>query len=211
MSLLSDNGFINDSAEPTSDTINGKTVQRLWYAAWTSIAHRAYSRVSHVRNPTYVGCTVCPEWKSAEAFRRWHIEHYVEGYHLDKDILSGGNKIYSPSTCMYVPQQINKLFNNHSAARGNLPQGVYWNVQAGKFKAALKVDGKLKYLGLFDDARLAFIAYLTEKLPHMRSVLDSVPSVGSRVSDELLRAHMNVVAAEGLSLLDTYKETSSCE
>lgn len=43
--------------------------------------------------------------------------------HLDKDILYPGNKVYSPYTCLLVPQYINVLFINKTNERG-LPNGI---------------------------------------------------------------------------------------
>lgn len=34
---------------------------------------------------------------------------HMEGWHLDKDILLKGNKVYSPETCAFVPAKINSL------------------------------------------------------------------------------------------------------
>lgn len=44
-------------------------------------------------------------------------------YHIDKDILYPGNKIYCPDTCLLVPQRINMLFLNKPNKRG-LPNGI---------------------------------------------------------------------------------------
>jgi hypothetical protein len=47
---------------------------------------------------------------------------------LDKDILYKGNKIYSPDTCVFVPQEINALFVKNDANRGDLPIGVFYTL-----------------------------------------------------------------------------------
>ena len=33
--------------------------------------------------------------------------HYREDWHLDKDLLFKGNKVYSPETCVFIPREIN--------------------------------------------------------------------------------------------------------
>ncbi|WP_128598936.1 hypothetical protein [Pantoea rodasii] len=62
-------------------------------------------------NVRYKNVSVCDEWKtSSDAFVEWSVKEYVTGWHLDKDMLSGVSKIYSPETCMYVPREVNALY-----------------------------------------------------------------------------------------------------
>lgn len=52
------------------------------------------------------------------------IKTLMEKYwHLDKDILVAGNKIYSPETCLFVPNRINSLLIR-GVKTGPLPLGV---------------------------------------------------------------------------------------
>ena len=44
-----------------------------------------------------------------------------------------GNKIYSPSTCIFVPQRINTLFVKKDMNRGDLPIGVHWDKSRNKY------------------------------------------------------------------------------
>lgn len=100
------------------------TRKTLAYKTWTSILCRCYSNVTRIRFPTYIECTMCDEWKSLNAFKQWFDENYIEGFHLDKDILVEGNKVYSPDTCRFVPQYLNKLLTDRRIWRGDLPLGV---------------------------------------------------------------------------------------
>ena len=70
-----------------------------------------------------------------------------------------GNKTYSETTCVFIPQEINKFFNEHGNARGDYPVGVGFYKSIGKFSASCKVNGKLQYLGLFDTPEEAFAVY----------------------------------------------------
>ncbi len=94
------------------------------YDCWCQVLNRCYSIKSQIKRPTYVGCTVCDEWKYFSNFKKWHDENYREGFHLDKDILIEGNKVYSPETCVFVPQYLNAILNDHGRARGDLPLGI---------------------------------------------------------------------------------------
>lgn len=78
----------------------------------------------NIRQPTYKGCTVIAEWHDFSNFKQWFDENYIEGFHLDKDILVEGNKIYSPDTCRFIPQYLNNLLNTHANARGAYPTGI---------------------------------------------------------------------------------------
>ena len=55
-----------------------------------------YSPAHHKKYPSYVGCTVCEEWKTFSNFRRWMVTQNFEGRHLDKDLLVKDNLHYSP-------------------------------------------------------------------------------------------------------------------
>ena len=81
------------------------------YKDWASMIGRGHCPKIKKKYPTYKDCTVCEEWHNFQNFAEWTVQQpfYGSGYQLDKDILVRGNKIYSPETCCYVPQQINKL------------------------------------------------------------------------------------------------------
>ena len=44
----------------------------------------------------------------------WFNKNYIKGLHLDKDILSGDSKIYSPETCCFVTNTENNNAKNKS-------------------------------------------------------------------------------------------------
>ena len=76
---------------------------------------------------TYIGCTVCELWHNFQNFAEWYDENYsagMEGYHLDKDIKIKGNKVYSPSTCMFVKPGDNTIQATAKHYRLNSPNGV---------------------------------------------------------------------------------------
>lgn len=101
------------------------------YQMWSNMLQRCYSSVWHDENPSYVNCTVAPEWHNFQNFAMWCTAqpYYTYGYELDKDILNPGNRIYSPIMCALVPKEINGLFiDNTNLIRDNgLPIGVKVN------------------------------------------------------------------------------------
>ena len=80
------------------------------YQVWKDLIKRCYYKYYLDINPTYIGVTVCEEWHNFQNFAGWFEDNYKEGFELDKDLLVKGNKIYSPETCCFVPQEINLIF-----------------------------------------------------------------------------------------------------
>ena len=122
---------INDVSEYTRGTKA--------YLVWKSMLARCYSDYTRKANPAYVGCSVCEEWLVLSVFKKWFDENYIPGTQLDKDIIVRDNKVYSPDTCCFVPQEINKLFKGHTRTKSNLPHGIVR--QYRKFRATIRTNG----------------------------------------------------------------------
>ena len=84
-----------------------------FYKVWSDMLKRCYSQTFLTKNPTYKGCYVCTPWLTFSNFRKWMETQAWKGKELDKDILIAGNKIYSPETCIYVPQWLNSFTINN--------------------------------------------------------------------------------------------------
>ncbi len=96
-------------------------------------------------NDDYHDVTISTEFSNLSLFLKWHEVNYVEGWHLDKDILNPGAREYSSQNCMYVPPEVNQLFK--STKPGKYMKGV--EASGKKFKAYCSVDSKKKCLGTF--------------------------------------------------------------
>ena len=125
---------INDAdysvEKKTSWYENGKQKQkRVWvcpfYEKWRPMLQRCYSEKFQNKRPTYKGCSVCQEWLTFSNFKAWMEQQDWYGKELDKDILFPGNKIYSPDTCIFVDQGVNKFLIESNAARGKYMVGVH--------------------------------------------------------------------------------------
>ena len=100
------------------------------YALWCDMLRRCYSDDFKKRQPTYDGCEVSDNFLYYEYFYEWcnkQIGFGVEGFELDKDLLIKGNKVYSESTCVFLPSEINSLLVKRTASRGKHLIGVYFN------------------------------------------------------------------------------------
>ena len=106
-------------------------------------------------------------FKSYEYFYEWchkQIGFGVRGFEMDKDLLVKGNKVYSESTCVFIPVEINLLLNKCEASRGEHLIGVNWCKRDKAFKAMVnKNKGRSEYLGLFKTEIEAFNAYKQAK------------------------------------------------
>ena len=142
-------------------TVNGRHTKA--YATWVHMLKRCYSPICQKLQPTYIDCSVCNEWLYFPTFKEWFDANYVEGWALDKDLLVGGNKIYDPDFCIFVPQSINNLFTDCGRSRGNCPIGVHLCKKTGRFVAHVSVDDKQQHIGYFDDPNEAHRAYLIAK------------------------------------------------
>ena len=146
-------------------TINGVLTKE--YLIWRGMLKRCYSDVYKKRYPTYEGCQVSNKFKSYEYFYEWchkQIGFDNEGWHLDKDLLVKGNKVYSEDSCIFIPSEINLLLVKNTASRGEHLIGVYWHNKRKAFEARVRKNkGKSEYLGLFTTEIEAFNAYKVAK------------------------------------------------
>ena len=137
------------------------------YELWTHMLQRCYSDTYKKKRPTYEGCEVSDNFKSYTYFYEWcnkQIGFGNEGWHLDKDLLVKGNKVYSESTCIFLPQEINTLLTKSTSSRGEHLIGVCWHKARKAFMAQVgKGKGKLKHLGYFTTEIEAYNAYKKAK------------------------------------------------
>lgn len=147
------------------------------YRAWNEMLERAYSPAFHARCPTYAGVTVCDEWHCLQSFGSWFDANYVEGFHLDKDLLIEGNKQYSPDACCFVPGWLNTLLiSNHISSGSVWPEGVNQKPN-GRFCAQVRRYNKNRHIGVYDTPDEAGRAYQRAKGEHILVVMhdDAVP------------------------------------
>ena len=128
---------------------------------------RCYSTTLKKKYPTYEGCEVSDNFKSYEYFYEWcnkQIGFSNKDWHLDKDLLTKGNKIYSESTCIFIPREINSLLTKSTATRGEYLIGVSWRKKDKAFVATVSRNkGQPEHLGLFKTELEAFKAYKIAK------------------------------------------------
>ena len=148
------------------------------YDTWHDMLRRCYDINYKEKHQTYTNCTVCNEWLNFQNFAEWYDNNYYEIeneiMNLDKDILIKGNKIYSPDNCIFVPQNINKLFIKCDATRNDLSIGVVYNKRIKKYEARCRIKGlrSSKHLGYYNTSEEAFRAYKTFKENYIKQIAD---------------------------------------
>lgn len=175
-----------------SKMVDGKQVKHNFYKKWLSMLKRCYSPKYQQKNPTYIGCTVCEEWKSLSKFKEWLDQQPLErhSWHLDKDLLFTYNKLYSPETCILVPQWLNKFVIERGADRGEYMLGAMWDKYASKFKSQISDGtGKHRHLGLFTDELSAHLAWKSAKLNLVEEMKSNLDAVDERIYPALLKRY----------------------
>lgn len=185
-------GYLGSGNYMTSENGNHTKI----YDTWNNMLQRCYSKKYQEKEPTYIGCKVCEEWHNLQNFRSWFEENYyeVEGEKmcLDKDILIKHNKIYSPDTCVFVPQTINLLFTKRNNSRGSSVIGT--NQKNGKYIARCSIfnpetgKSERKHLGIYATQEKAFEVYKQFKEKNIKEVADYYKN---RIPERLYNALYN--------------------
>lgn len=178
---------INDSTSSTHTSDDREPA----YALWKSILGRCY-RHSPKKRTTYLDCSVCNEWLLYSNFKRWFDENFVKGYHIDKDIIVRGNKVYSPETCCFVPPEINTLIVKCDSKRGNLPIGVSLASKNNPhpYRAVVRKNRKYIMLGYFTTPEEAFNAYKVAKEAYIKEIATKYYNDG-KIARNVYEALMN--------------------
>ena len=193
---------INDADYVTEikETIGyvGKTqkTKLIWicpfYRKWRHMLERCYSAKCQMKRPTYIGCTVCDEWKYFSKFRAWMIAQDWEGKELDKDLLFRGNKLYSPETCCFLSRCVNVFITEVKTNSGEWPVGVSWNKREKIFVACCQNPFQKKnrgFIGKFHSASEAHEAWRAKKLEYARNLADQ--EIDNRIKKALVSRYEN--------------------
>lgn len=157
--------------------LDGNTKDNPFYDIWKGMLRRCYSEEYLNKFPTYKGTIVCEEWKIFSNFEKWAILNYKDGYHLDKDIIAGDVKIYSPDTCAFVPSKINLAIREKPS---NVCLGVAFEDRNKPYVVMitkLNSTKKKKYYLSIGEAHKAWqenkIEFLTGLITEYENIVDS--------------------------------------
>ena len=176
-------------------TINGVLTKE--YELWQSMLGRCYSDSFKKKRPTYEDCEVSDNFKSYEYFYEWchkQIGFDNEGWHLDKDLLVKGNKVYSEHSCVFIPVEINLVLTKRTALRGKYLIGVCWHKTNKAFISRVnKNKGKPEHLGYFSTEIEAFNAYKQAKESFIKEQAEKwKDKIDSRAYNALMNYTVNI-------------------
>lgn len=160
------------------------------------MVERSHSKKAQEKRPSLKDNQVVIEWKHFSNFKVWMESQQWEGMHLDKDILTQGNKIYGPETCCFVPHYINQLINGGSPIRSDNPLGVIEykdaSATAKRFGSRLQTRSGAIYLGSYHTAKEAHLVWAEQKANYIED------SVAFWAVDEDTRHSFSYKIAEAL-------------
>lgn len=138
------------------------------YSVWRNMLVRCYDENFHKKQPSYIGCEVCEEWKSFSNFKKWFDENYNFELEemgidlcLDKDLFGCGI-LYSPSTCVFLPRKVNGFLANQRKNNKSGQIGVHWCKKRSVWQVNINdfYTSKTTFKGYFDCKNEAIKKYI---------------------------------------------------
>lgn len=160
---------------------------------WYALKARCNKGAAQIKRPTYSGCSI--GFSGIEEFKEWAEKQPGYGcfdengrrYHLDKDLISPGNKVYSPEFCSLIPARINTLMLD--CGRKELI-GASFHKATGKWQSRVQTMEGREYLGLFDTKELASYVWRMKKASSIKRAMawyKSQDGFDVRVYESLMR------------------------
>lgn len=173
---------------PFPTRMNGKPTRP--YSTWGNVMERCYSSRYKAIKPSYADVVADPRFHHFQEFAEWAVRqagHDIFGWHLDKDIMVKGNRIYGPDTCVYVPWEINTIFSKvYKKKANNLPRGVFLD-ESGRYGTSLSIRGRPVHAGMHDTPEQAFMAYRAVKEARLKELANEFkPLISERLYERLI-------------------------
>ena len=148
------------------------------YGTWKNMLRRCYSEKGRHKFQSYDDCTVSENFKRYSYFYEWvnkqvgfnTVDDMGNIFQLDKDLLSKGNKIYSETTCVFLPLEINIALAIKDSKHKKFHVGVRKN--RNKYEVICCINSKSTYLGVFNTEIEAFNAYKQAKENYLKQLAE---------------------------------------
>jgi hypothetical protein len=132
---------------------------RIIYDKWNNMMKKCYSEMCQ---GSHTDIEVCDEWLNFQNFARWYERYCPKDglkYVINKDLLKGKSKIYSPQTCIFIHATLDKFMVTMQSDNTSGYMGVSWNNSVKKWQVCIRIDGIRKHLGKYRSIDEASRAY----------------------------------------------------
>lgn len=172
----------NDAPYKSQAYIDGVSVICPAYLCWSNLLKRRYSEPWLSAGKAYRGVTISDEWLSFSSFRDWWLVNQVDGWQIDKDILSNKNH-YGKDECIFVPRWLNNFIEQREAGRGEFMIGVTYIKDRCRFQSRCRNPHTLKSetIGYFKNEIDAHLAWRERKLAHAKSLKCEMDAIDLRI------------------------------
>jgi len=172
------------------------------YSTWHSMIRRCYSEVYKKAKPTYRNTQMDSEWLTLSIFNNWFSDNYVEGWQLDKDLVSNFSNLYSSENCCFLPNEINSALHFDMGTNKLFP-GVSFKSQTNRYIAQYSrndINGKRRSIHLLssDNPFKCFLAYKEAKEAYLKELA---------VKYKALLSDMAFQKLNELQVQESYKST----
>lgn len=164
-------GFLGYGKYKTGTSRNRPKIEKDCYWFWTSMIKRVHNPNKNTRSMSYQRkqVTIYEDWYNFQNFADWFYNksNYRLGWVLDKDLLSDKN-IYSPETCLFIPERVNNFIATHYNTNTSGKTGVI--IRGGKYVARTWfydpiLNKQIAYhLGEYDNINDAYVSYLKKRI-----------------------------------------------
>ncbi len=169
------------------------------YGTWKNMLRRCYSEKGRHKFQSYDDCTVSENFKKYSYFYEWvnkqvgfnTVDDMGNIFQLDKDLLSKGNKIYSETTCVFLPLEINIALAIKDSKHKKFHVGVRKN--HNKYEVTCRINSKSTYLGTFNTEIEAFNAYKQAKENYLKELANKwKDKIDERAYDALMNYQVEI-------------------
>lgn len=164
------------------------------HKCWDDTRTRCYGNHEGC-NVSYIGVSVDPIWDNYQNFAEWATNYLKDmnpnvKYNIDKDILQwkvpNNEKIYSPETCCFIPEEINQALVNiqdpKRPTNSNKVLGVFETANH-KYAVRSRKDGKNATIGTYNTIEEASAVYKNYKETKIRDLATFYYNAGALKKD----------------------------
>ncbi len=176
------------------------------HTQWSNMLKRCYCDASLLVDPRYEEVFVDKHWHNYQNFADWFFENRVDGFYLDKDLLTDTRK-YSEGTCCFIPGEINTAIvmsykQRETEDTSHLPVGVGFCKKTGKYTAKAGTRNNSEWGGRHSTVEHAFEKYLQIKNSQLRSLAEKHKN---NITEEAYNALLNFTEERILPRYEQWK------